>query len=661
MKKIITVFLIAFLINATALAARGIRGFDRKLERAEELYHGGSFYNALTAYLELYKADSSNCNISYRLGDCYLKTGGSPKKALYYLKKASQSVSSNYMEGSGKEKGAPVTVYKLLGDAHHLNSEFDIAIANYEKYKRALSSARNHEIAIVKEINRKIEMCNNAKELVAHPAEVKIINLGKNINSVYPDYSPRLSADQNTMIYTSRRPGNVGGNTYDEGQYFEDIYISTKKGNEWSPAANIGEPVNTVGNEAAIAFAADGQEILIYKDDMGDGNIYSTRLEGDKWTVPVKLNSNINSKFWEPAAFISADGNTLYFVSDRPGGYGGTDIYKSKKTASGDWGRAVNLGPTINTPYDEYTPFIHPDGVTLFFSSKGHNSMGGYDIFFSRTMPSDERIWLAPTNVGYPINTPGDDAFYTVSPDKQRAYYSSGRDGGFGEKDNYMVTFSDNIISPLALMKGAVLDTNNQAPRNMKITVTDNETGQVVGVYYPNSKSGKYTFILTPGKSHNIVYEADGALFYSENRYVSEETKFTETDKPVKLPTVAVGSKVVLNNVFFDFDKTELRPNSKAELERIYNFLLKSPAVSVEVSGYADSKGSDSYNKKLSQQRAQAVVNYLLSKGINKERMTAQGYGEVKSSALANSEKANPSGRESDRRVELKITDIKPN
>jgi outer membrane protein OmpA-like peptidoglycan-associated protein len=211
------------------------------------------------------------------------------------------------------------------------------------------------------------------------------------------------------------------------------------------------------------------------------------------------------------------------------------------------------------------------------------------------------------------------------------------------------------------------MDTSANAPKNMVITITDNISGNVVGVYKPNSKTGKYSYILTPGKSYNISYEADGMLFYSENRYISEETKFTETDKAVKLPSVGVGSKVVLNNLFFDFDQTELRPNSKTELERIYNFMVKNPNVSVEMSGYADSKGSDEYNKKLSKARAQSVVDYLIKKGVSKERMVAVGYGEIKTAApqkkttpaVVAKEVGPNAGRELDRRVELKIINVK--
>jgi outer membrane protein OmpA-like peptidoglycan-associated protein len=391
---------------------------------------------------------------------------------------------------------------------------------------------------------------------------------------------------------------------------------------------------------------------------MGDGNIYSSKLDGDKWTTPVKLNSNINSPHWEPSAFLSADGKTLYFVSDRPGGHGGTDIYMSRRNSSGDWGKAVNLGPTVNSPYDEHSPYIHPDGVTLFFSSKGHKTMGGYDVFSTQSLPSDDRIWLEPKNVWYPINTPGDDAFYMVSTDKQSAFYSTLKDDAVGEKDIYMVTFPDTKPVPLSLVKGTVLDSANRAAKNVIITVTNNETNEIEGVYRANSKTGQYLFVLTPGKSHNISYEADGRLFYSENTFVGEANKYTENVRDVKLSDLAVGSKVVLNNIFFDFDETKLKPNSITELNRLVGFLNKNPNVAVEINGYADSKGADEYNRKLSLERARAVVEYLRKQGIDKDRLSAVGHG-VSDADNTRSKGKDPAGRELDRRVELKIVKIK--
>lgn len=655
MKKLLLALSLFMILTIAASAGGGNnRDFERRLERADLLYRNGNYLAALKMYKDLYANDSDNCNLNYKIGVCLMKTERFSGDALQYFRKAVNKTAKDYSADSKGERRAPLLAHKQLGDAYHLSYQFDEAIFSYYKFREVMKTSKMHDKELLKEVERRISMCIAGKELMACPVDVKIVNLGNNINSEHPEYSPRLSADQNTMIFTSRRPENIGGRTYDGGQHFEDIYIARRKNGQWEKAKNMGWPINTVGNEAAIGISADGQEILIYKDDMGDGNIYSSVLDGEKWSVPKKLNAHINSKYWEPAAFLSADGKTLYFVSDRPGGYGGTDIYKSTRNKDGEWGKAVNLGPTINTPFDEHSPYIHPDGVTLFFSSKGHRTMGGYDIFYSTALPGGKG-WKEPVNVGYPINTTSDDAFYMVSADKQSAYYSSTRSDGAGEKDIYMVTFPDAKEPPLALVKGVVLDSNNQAFKNVVITVTDNETKEVQGVYRANSKTGEYLFVLTPGKSHNISYEADGKLFYSENKFVPGDNKFKEVNQDVKLPDLKVGSKVVLNNIFFDFDDTRLKPYSESELNKVVNYLQKYPNISVEVAGFADARGSDDYNKKLSLERARSVVNYLVSKGIDKGRLSAVGHG----IAVNSSGKQDPSGRQMDRRVELKIVKIK--
>ena len=535
-----------FAINISHLSAKPMderktaTALNKQFQEAEKLFKSENYNSALSLYIELFSEDPANYNLCFKLGRCYLKANKEKEKAVYYLEKATNFTTPDYTEGSYKERKAPLLTYKVLGAAYHMNCKFDLAIEAYNKFKKELAANKIRDNELIKETNREIEICRMAKKLIASPVNAKIENMGINVNSPYPDYSPVFTADQMTMIFTSGRPGNVGGNTYNGGKYFEDIYISTKEDYGWSPAVDIGPPINTVGNEASVGISADGQEILIYKDDMGDGNIYSTSLKGNEWTTPVKLNSHINSKFWEPSAFISADGNTLYFVSDRPGGYGGRDLYKSEKTSNGDWGRAVNLGPTVNSKYDEDAPFLHPDGVTLYFSSNGHETMGGFDIFES-TLQADGS-WSAPKNIGYPINSPWDDVFYVLSPDKATAHYTSMRDGGYGEKDNYTITYPERVASPLILQKGTVLDHNQSAARGSKITITDNETEKVVGVYHPNSKTGKYLFILTPGKSHNISYEADGLLFYSENIFVSDESDYNEIIKSVTLAPLVAGS-----------------------------------------------------------------------------------------------------------------------
>ncbi|MCW3072454.1 MAG: hypothetical protein JWO44_2344 [Bacteroidetes bacterium] len=671
--KTFSFFAFTLLFNVCHITAQnGAESFEKSFNRAEEafskIYQEGmdeslmhskeGYLIPLPVFLELYKQNPENMNLAFKIGVCYLSSKSERSKSIPYFNKAITAVSADYKGSSYKETKAPLIACKLLGDACHLNYEFDKAIAAYESYKAVMSQNNRSDKKSIGETERKIEMCRSGKILMATPVRMKIQNLGNTVNSGYADYSPVLSADQSTIFFTSRRPETTGSQKDDEGNNMEDIYTADKTKSGWSKATNIGSPVNTEWHEATVGISPDGQTILVYKDDMGDGNIYSTSLDGDVWSKPVKLNENITTKYWEPSAFISADGNTLYFTSDRPDGFGGSDLYISRLTSEGDWGKAVNMGPNINTPYDEDAPCIHPDGVTLSFSSNGHNTMGGFDIFTS--LLSEEGTWSEPINAGYPVNTTYDDIFYVVSPDNRTAYFSSFRTDGFGEKDNYMATFPDRKETPLTLMKGVVNDESGKPAGKVIITVTDNETGNVVGVYHTNKKTGKFLFILTPGKNYNITYQADNHLFYSENMEIPKKSNYYEIDKSVSLTPIVVGSKIILNNIFFDFDKASLRTLSNVELRNLVMLLKSNPNLKVEISGHTDSKGDAAYNQKLSEERAQAVVNSLIASGIDAGRMTAKGYG--KSIPASNNKKANgkdnPEGRQLNRRVELKVTQI---
>ena len=597
-------------------------------------------------------------NLAFKIGVCYQGSRMERAKAASYFIKAITSVSHDYKGSSYKEKNAPIIAYQYLGDAYHLDYQFDKAIIAYEKFITLLSENHNTDKLLHAETIHKIEMCKTGKSLLRDPVNVKIQNMGSSVNSVYADYSPVLSADQNSMFFTTRRPEATGSQKDGEGNFSEDVFMSTKTETDWSKAANIGAPINTEGNEATVGISPDGQTILIYKDDNGDGNIYSTSLNGDKWSEPVKLNENINSTYWEPSAYFTADGNSLYFVSNRPGGFGGRDIYISKRTPAGAWAKAQNLGSNINTKYDEDGPFIHVDGITLSFSSNGHSTMGGFDIFTS--LRKSDGTWSEPENVGYPVNTTDDDIFFVSSPNSRNAYFSSFREGGFGEKDNYIATFSDRKEAPLTLMLGTVTDKSGKPLINVEIVVTDNVNGELIGVYQPNSLSGKYVFILTPGKNYNITYQAEDHLFYSENREVPMETNYYEIYRPIMLDSIKVGGKITLNNIFFDFDKATLRPLSNVEIKNLVNIMKKYPKMKVEISGHTDSKGSDEYNQNLSEQRAKAVVNRIIESGISAQRMKAKGYGK-KMPAAQNKNKDgsdDPEGRQLNRRVELTITEI---
>jgi outer membrane protein OmpA-like peptidoglycan-associated protein len=654
--KILSIIFSIFLISSTGIFSQSItKELNKKIKNAEDFYINDKFSSALPLFLDIVRFDSSNTELNFKIGICFLNSRTEKIKSIHFLEKAIEC--ANHKQCTEKENKARINAYKSLGDALHLAYKFDPAIVAYEKYRSMLSDKKDQ--TVIEEVNRKIEMCKVGKELIATPVKIKIENMGAAINSAYADYGPVLSADESTLIFTSRRPESTGGKMDEDGKFFEDIYISKKTDSVWSSAISIGPAINTNGNEATVGISVDGQIILIYKDERGNGNLFTTSLIGDQWSSPKKLNKNINTKGWEPSAFLSADGNILFFTSNRKGGFGGRDIYKSNKLPNGEWAIASNLGPVINTPYDEDAPFIHPDGLTLYFSSNGHRTMGGFDIFSSTL--SDKNEWKRPVNIGYPINSTDDDIYYAVSADNKRAYYSSFKAGGIGEKDNYLITFFEYKESPLTLLKGTVTDPYGKVPKTVEITVTDNETGKTAGIYRPNSKTGEYLFILPPGKNYNITYEAEGYLFHSENMDVLIKTNYYVIRKAIQLKPLAVGAKVVLKNIFFDFDKATLRPISNVELGKLFKLLSINKGMVVEISGHTDEKGEIDYNVKLSEERAQSVVAYLIEKGINKKQMIAKGYGE--SNPIAdnfNSDGAeNNENMQLNRRVELKIIEIK--
>ena len=308
----------------------------------------------------------------------------------------------------------------------------------------------------------------------------------------------------------------------------------------WSPAVGIGNTINTLDHDAAIGLSADGQRLFVYKPD-GGGDIYQSYLMGNSWAVPEKLSGNINSSSWETYASISADGNLLYFVSDRPGGYGGRDIYRCNKLPNGDWAKAVNLGDKINTASDEGTPYIHPNGSLLFFSSMGHKSMGGFDIFFSEML--EDGTWIDPMNIGYPINTPNDNTYYAPSTDGKRAYYSSIDNSGYGEYDIYMAVFKDYEKIALTVLKGVMYVSDEEGnPVESKIIVIDNANPDgPPKIYKPNSITGKYIIILSPDKDYAISYVVNDSTVHTEHIFIPEESAYQEIEKsislkPIKLP-----------------------------------------------------------------------------------------------------------------------------
>ncbi|MFZ1692355.1 MAG: hypothetical protein WAT74_04070, partial [Flavobacteriales bacterium] len=435
------------LIAAASMAQGGNTSFNWKFEEASKLMEEKLFNQSAEIWKELVTEQPENANLNYRLGLSYFSSYNQKAKALPYLEKASTLRKSKGYGGfntSGydpfdpRETNAPVEVDYYLGRAYHLNEEFDKADIFYQKFLDGVDARH----AMRPLAARGKEQTANARELRKNPLGYQVSNVGPVINNDHPDFSPVLSVDGNALFYTSRRvrPDSSNKNVLDPiaGMPYENIYVSYKdrEGN-WQTPELLNINPSGAGHLGSVNVAADGQTLFIYRDDGGDGNIYESKLVGEVWTDPVLMSSDINTRSWETHGALTADGNTFYFVSNRPGGQGGRDIYRVVRLPNGQWSKSQNLGNVVNTPYDEDGVFIHPNGRTMYFSSVGHNSMGGFDIF--QTEQQDDGTWTPPVNLGYPLNTVDDDVFFITTADGRRGYFSSDQIGGFGEKDIYFV------------------------------------------------------------------------------------------------------------------------------------------------------------------------------------------------------------------------------
>jgi tetratricopeptide (TPR) repeat protein len=341
-----------------------------------------------------------------------------------------------------------------IGKAYQYGLEFDNAIDYYNRYKQKLQKRSNYQgkdKRDMAEVDRAIFECQNGKEFLTKPGNFSIVNIGREINSEFIDYGPVLNEKEDQIVFTSRRrDGNMNENVADDNKPWEDIFISKKVGGKWEYAKNIGPPINNAFHNSNLALSADGNTLFLFNDD-GNGDIYFSEFTNGQWSAPEPM-TGINSTFEEKSITISSDETTLYFSSDRPGGYGGLDIYKATKDSKGNWSNTKNLGPKINTDQDDDGPFIDYDGVTLYFSTKGRNGMGGFDVFKATYNPNQNE-WSEPENLGYPINTPDDDIYFVTSKDSKRAYYSSVREDGMGYNDIYMITIPDGLknVQPVAI------------------------------------------------------------------------------------------------------------------------------------------------------------------------------------------------------------------
>jgi outer membrane protein OmpA-like peptidoglycan-associated protein len=634
-------------------------------QRAGDIY----FKQAQPLLSKAQDFNPNNAELNYMLGVISFNLNPQSENAVRYLEKAYAL--------KGK---IPADVTYFLGWANQFQLKWDEAIKYYQIQLNLLSADAKGNAIAIEDLNKKISECKVGKTETASPQRVFVDNLGPNINSSYPEYSAFISADESMMVLTARRENSTGGKLDEgDGWPFEDLYQSFKVNGKWTPVQNFGPLVNSPEHDATSGLSSDGTTMFIFKFKEKDGgDIYMSNLVGTTWSKPEHLNKNINSKAHESSVSLSYDAKRLYFISDREGGLGAGDIYYSDKDAKGEWGPAVNVGPSLNTKYGEEGVFIHPDGKTIYFSSKGHKTMGGYDVFKS---VFENGKWGEPINLGYPINGPDDDVFFVISGSGNHGYFASSKQGGYGDKDIYKITFlgpekppvvmnEDNLLASVAapvsefkaekivsngpkmtILKGVISDAKTYKLLEALVELIDVSLNEVIATFKSNSTTGKYLVSLPSGKNYGIAVKKDGYLFHSENFDLKASEEFQEVEKNIALKQIEVGQSIILKNIFFDFDKATIRSESANELDRLIKLLTDNPTLKIELGSHTDSKGSDDYNQKLSQSRSQSVVTYLIGKGISADRLVAKGYGETMPVATNETE----IGRQENRRTDFKI------
>lgn len=536
--------LLVFLCFITCLSAHAQGANNPLVDRANKFFTLAKNYeSALPLYQEAVNNGVSDPIVHYRLGVCYT----------YALALSDQYKAIPYLEQALKQKesaGIPEEVHYYLGQMYHKDIKISEAIEQLEKYQKTLTDKNKKE---QEDVNRMLEVAKNALFLINENRGI-VINSFEAINSEYTEYNPLITADENMLAYTAVRE--------EKGRVSENIYTAQRNNNGiWEEAVPIDIKSKTHVGTAGIS--PDGQEMLVFIAGANNtGSLYAIQKEANGWSNPVTLGSQINSQYLETTASITPDGKTIYFASNRRDSYGGLDIYTSTKQSNGSWSKPENLGPEINTAYNEDAPFIHPDSRTLFFTSDGHNTMGGTDIFKTYFAGSK---WQRPTNLGYPINTPTNDNYFTLTANAKIGYFSSERKGGKGGQDIYyfeMPAHEANI--PLTLIKGKILvDDDGLKPVPTKIKVVDVDANREVQyVYRPDPVTGKYLIILPPGKNYDLIIESEDYLPYTANINLPNQQYFYELYqeiilKPIKQFDVTVGQEVIVKNAFYDTKNEE--------------------------------------------------------------------------------------------------------
>ena len=618
---------------------------------------------AVNFLLKANEFNPKNAELNYEIANCYEHLNQIPEAVRYA--EAAYALDSLV---------APDLLY-YKGYAHQMRYEFDEAVKYYKRYQVTPGVTREGN----DKVSKRLKECRNGKALVKRgEIPCKIYILDTNVNGKYDEYGPAITADDSLLFFTSRRTlkKNLNKGIASDGKYYEKIYRSSKD-SSWNKSHWV-LGSNFRGHFAVQGVSNDGHKVLLYKEKRG-GDLYEAKLNGKSIGSIKRLPRAVNTKGHETSASYSYDGNTIYYCSDRTdNGFGGHDIYKVTKNEKGKWKNVENLGNVVNTPEDEITVFAHPDGKTMYFSSRGHDGMGGFDIFVT-TLENGK--WTKPRNIGMPINTPGDDISFVISANGKSAYYASAQPTGYGDEDIYCISFkSDKVFvttteddlmeeeDPFAeesevkekampahqmtLLTGLVRDKNTKQPLSASIELIDLDSNRKIGDFETNSETGKFLMSLPAGHNYKINVSSPGYHSHSETFNIPDSSGFQKKELLIELESDGTQMPENLQNIEFDFDKSDVQGSEAARrLDQVADFMKRHPDVKVLISGHTDSMGSDAYNQSLSERRAKTAADYLVSKGIERSRMTTKGYGESRPIDTNETDE----GRQHNRRVEFTI------
>lgn len=634
--KALNYFLLIWLLIVSCSTSKNANGQQSVSKKAQSLFNEGlkfqsygEYEQAINLFKQSIKKAPKFLNAYDALANTYQKNNQLINSKNTYLKLL--SLKSDHFFG----------LYEL-GNIYFDLGNLDSSEFYYRRFLRINSS--NDKYAQNAQLN--LRNINFSRDAFKNPVNVNPVNMGSSINSENQEYSPAFAIDEKT-IYITKRMGNLSDNRPNE-----DLYFAELNDESWDKVKDIGPPINTIENEGAFSISSDGNYIFFTSCSRNGGkgqcDIWLTSKKNNRWDEPKNLQSPINTKYWESQPSISSDGRMLYFSSDRPGGYGGTDIWVSEFSNSG-WSAPKNLGPTVNTSKDEQFPFIHSDNRTLYFSSNGHPGLGKSDLYLTR---KDVKLnWETPINMGFPINSRGQDWNLVVARDGKTAYFSSDQLKGFGGLDIYTFQLPEKLqAEKVSYLRGYVRDAITKQPLSANVELSP-INGEPTTLTYAKPGTGMFLVPLKTNMKYALTIDKDGYLFYTEFYNMPAIQRDQPIELFIDLEKIELGNSVVLKNIFFDTDKSDIKDESKQELEKLIDFLSENNSIRIEISGHTDNVGDSKHNMVLSENRAKSVCDFLTNNGIEKSRLTYKGFGDTQPIKQNNTDE----NRAKNRRTEFKI------